>query len=91
MPKFTSTNNKNCKRFFYLESKRVYFSGDFDSGNLEEVEQLGPYEVRILDHRASTNCDRGTTIQPSSAATRRSSIFGLLASQSAESDSILAE
>jgi hypothetical protein len=38
--------NKSCKTYFLLENNsKVYFSGDFDSGNLEKAEQLSPYTV----------------------------------------------
>jgi hypothetical protein len=28
------TSNKSCKTYFLMEGSKVYFSGDFDSGNL---------------------------------------------------------
>ena len=33
-------SNKSCKTYFQIEGGKVYFSGDFDSANLEKVEQL---------------------------------------------------
>jgi hypothetical protein len=34
VPHQSTVNNKDCKRYFYVETKKIYFSGDFDSGNL---------------------------------------------------------
>lgn len=31
------SNNKSCKTYFYINKEKVYFTGDFDSGNLEKV------------------------------------------------------
>jgi hypothetical protein len=39
------TSNKSCKTYFLADNAKVYFSGDFDSGNLEKAEQLSPYIV----------------------------------------------
>lgn len=33
-------DNKSCKATFLVDNKIVTFTGDFDSGNLERVEQL---------------------------------------------------
>ena len=33
-----------------LNGSKVYFTGDFDSGNLEKVEQLSSYTVSLLRH-----------------------------------------
>lgn len=30
----SATRNKNCKRYFYVDNRKVFFSGDFDTGNL---------------------------------------------------------
>ena len=38
-------NNKSCKRYFLVNEKKIYFNADFDSGNLQKVEQLAPYIV----------------------------------------------
>lgn len=57
----------------------MFFSGDFDSGNLEGVEQLGPYEVCVVNYKVSIGCGRATTIPPTSVATKRSFISVWLA------------
>lgn len=31
------TSNKSCKTYFLIEGSKVYFTGDFDSGNLERA------------------------------------------------------
>jgi hypothetical protein len=31
------TSNKSCKTYFLMDGCKVYFSGDFDSGNLERA------------------------------------------------------
>ena len=33
----TTIDNKSCKIYFLLNDAKVYFTGDFDSGNLEKV------------------------------------------------------
>lgn len=38
-------SNKSCKTYFLLDGSKVYFTGDFDSGNLERAEQLSPSTV----------------------------------------------
>ena len=40
--------NKKCKRYFLVEGAKVYFNADFDSGNLEKIEQINPYVVLLL-------------------------------------------
>lgn len=30
-------SNKSCKIYFLLDGTKVYFTGDFDSGNLEKA------------------------------------------------------
>jgi hypothetical protein len=30
-------SNKSCKTYFLLDGSKVYFTGDFDSGNLERA------------------------------------------------------
>lgn len=32
-----NNNNKSCKIYFQIGKEKVYFTGDFDSGNLEKV------------------------------------------------------
>lgn len=39
------SSNKSCKTYFLIDNTKVYFSGDFDSGNLEKAEQLSPFVV----------------------------------------------
>jgi hypothetical protein len=40
--------NKSCKTYFLLENgTKAYFSGDFDSGNLEKAEQLSDNTVHL--------------------------------------------
>jgi hypothetical protein len=41
-------SNKSCKIYFLVDGSKVYFSGDFDSGNLEKAEQISPYTVCML-------------------------------------------
>ncbi len=42
-------SNKSCKTYFLLSNNtKVYFSGDFDSGNLEKAEQISEFTVSTL-------------------------------------------
>jgi hypothetical protein len=35
------------QNIFLIDGSKVYFSGDFDSGNLEKTEQLSPFVVNL--------------------------------------------
>lgn len=37
MENLEGNSPKSSKTFFYLGKEKVYFSGDFDSGNLQKV------------------------------------------------------
>jgi hypothetical protein len=54
-------SNKSCKTYFLVDGVKVYFSGDFDSGNLEKAEQLSPY---IVSHQPSSTESRPDSIRP---------------------------
>lgn len=46
----SSVSVRKCKKYFLIDATtKIYFNADFDSGNLEKVEQLSPYIVNMQD------------------------------------------
>lgn len=88
-------SNKSCKAYFLIEGAKVYFSGDFDSGNLEKVEQLSPYVVSNTpssteSHPASTrhvspHAKPSSTSKPMDSSTAQSNLLSAASTCSSSS------